>query len=327
MTGADEPDVATGGVRMIVFAGPNGSGKTTTIEATRTGPQAASFPALYINADDIARTEFAAIADPFQRNLAAAQAAESRRRQAIESRQAFAFETVMSTPEKVALITQARARGYDVLVVFVTTADPQINVRRVAQRVIEGGHGVPTDKIVERYENAMRLLPHAVDHAQHAQVYDNSAENEAAVALLVARKQSGRLRLAVDPASAPDWVAERLVAPYVDLQRSRQVIAQAFDVLRAKRPDLAEARVSEGDASEGKRYDGVVIAKTAHHALQQVGPLEFAVHDRALYPARVVVGRSASIAYAWQAGRFVRPSGERARAIGKTRRDRGRDRS
>jgi predicted ABC-type ATPase len=53
----------------------------------------------------------------------------------------------MSTPEKVALMSQARARGYDVHLLFVTTEDPEINVQRVTNRVVLGGHDVPADAL------------------------------------------------------------------------------------------------------------------------------------------------------------------------------------
>lgn len=40
-------------------------------------------------------------------------------------------------------------------VVFVLTADPQINISRVAQRVKNGGHDVPKDKIISRYHKSL----------------------------------------------------------------------------------------------------------------------------------------------------------------------------
>lgn len=42
---------------------------------------------------------------------------------------------------------------------FVCTSDPDLNVKRVANRVLEGGHDVPEDKIRERYERAIAVLP------------------------------------------------------------------------------------------------------------------------------------------------------------------------
>jgi predicted ABC-type ATPase len=75
------------------------------------------------------------IADPRECNIAAAQEVERQRLELLQSGQSLAFETVMSTPEKVALLSQARERGYEVTLVFVTTSDPDINVSRVANRL------------------------------------------------------------------------------------------------------------------------------------------------------------------------------------------------
>ena len=104
----DDPDAD---MRVIVFAGPNGSGKSTINEAFLNDPRS-RFTGEYINADDIAKTLTAQYPDYTARNIAAAEIAEARRKDAIAQGKPFAFETVMSTPEKIAILTQAKARGY-----------------------------------------------------------------------------------------------------------------------------------------------------------------------------------------------------------------------
>src|SRR5260363_187615 len=86
---------------VIIFAGPNGSGKSTITEAIVNIP--GQFSGEYINADDIARLLQDPISDDHRRNIKAAQIAQERRLQALHEGRDFAFETVMSTPEKVAL--------------------------------------------------------------------------------------------------------------------------------------------------------------------------------------------------------------------------------
>ena len=56
------------------------------------------------------------------------------------------------------------------------TADPEINVCRVRSRVAEGGHDVPRDKIVQRYERALALVKDVVAVCDICHVYDNSEE-------------------------------------------------------------------------------------------------------------------------------------------------------
>jgi predicted ABC-type ATPase len=68
------------------------------------------------------------------------------RRSLIKERISFTFETVMSSSDKVKLLAEAHASGYRVYVYYVATADPQINIARVAYRVSQGGHSVPPEK-------------------------------------------------------------------------------------------------------------------------------------------------------------------------------------
>ena len=47
---------------------------------------------------------------------------------------------------------RAKEKGYFVRCYYVLTADPAINVLRVKSRVAAGGHDVPEDKIISRYD-------------------------------------------------------------------------------------------------------------------------------------------------------------------------------
>ena len=83
--------------RLLIVAGPNGSGKTSL---TGQGLRHQWFEGcLYINPDQIARDEFGDWNSP-EAVLKAVRVAESRRPRAIGQRQSLAFETVLSTPEK-----------------------------------------------------------------------------------------------------------------------------------------------------------------------------------------------------------------------------------
>ena len=52
----------------------------------------------------------------------------------------------------------ANNRGGRVTLIFLWLNDPDIAVRRVAQRVSEGGHDIPQDTIVRRYWAGLRNL-------------------------------------------------------------------------------------------------------------------------------------------------------------------------
>ncbi|MEY8232681.1 zeta toxin family protein [Oscillospiraceae bacterium 50-16] len=146
---------------IIVFAGPNGSGKSTLTEILR--PQGVP----YINADDIQRVLGCD-------NLEAAKLAEARREAYLESRQSFCFETVLSTDRNLKLLQRAKEAGFFIRCYYVLTADPQINIIRVSDRVLAGGHDVPEDKIRSRYYRALGLIPELIPVCDGCHIYDNS---------------------------------------------------------------------------------------------------------------------------------------------------------
>ncbi|TCP19687.1 zeta toxin family protein [Simplicispira metamorpha] len=94
----------------------------------------------------------------------------------------FTFETVMSSPDKVAFLQKAQQAGYRTYLYFVATEDADINVSRVKYRVQVGGHPVAEDKIRSRYVRSLELLPKAVAHADRAYIFDNSGAERVWVA-------------------------------------------------------------------------------------------------------------------------------------------------
>jgi predicted ABC-type ATPase len=101
-------------------------------------------------------------------------AADFLRQKLLEKQLSFTFETVMSSPDKVALLDKARRLGYRTYLYYVATEDPSINVSRVLSRVGQGGHAVPEDKIVSRYHRSLDLLMDAIRRTNRAYVFDNS---------------------------------------------------------------------------------------------------------------------------------------------------------
>lgn len=146
---------------IVVFAGPNGSGKSTITNLLRP-------PILpYINADEIQR-----VLDCD--NMEAAKIAENRREECLEKCKGFCFETVLSTDRNLKLLKRAKDAGFFIRCYYVLTADPQINVARVASRVSAGGHDVPTDKIISRYHKALSLVHELIPLCDVCHIYDNS---------------------------------------------------------------------------------------------------------------------------------------------------------
>ena len=105
-------------------------------------------------------------------------AADFLRQQLLRQRTSLTLETVMSSPDKVDLLAQAQQFGYRTYLYFIATDDPMINVSRVQNRVRQGGHPVPENKIVSRYHRSLDLLTAAIQHTNRAYIFDNSGENQ-----------------------------------------------------------------------------------------------------------------------------------------------------
>ncbi len=72
---------------------------------------------------------------------------------------------------------KAKDLGYFIRLFFICTNSPSINVRRVEQRVLEGGHDVPISKIYARYTKSIINGSLASLIVDRAYFYDNSIDN------------------------------------------------------------------------------------------------------------------------------------------------------
>ena len=149
---------------IVALAGPNGAGKSTFYEAhlQRAGLRV-------INADDLARDVGIG---PYE----AAELANQLRRELVRQRESFVFETVRSDPvgEKVDFLRDATRTGYTVVLCFIGLDRPETSEQRVAMRVLQGGHDVPTEKLVARFDRTLDNLHRAIPELPFVQVFDNS---------------------------------------------------------------------------------------------------------------------------------------------------------
>lgn len=158
--------------RVIIIAGPNGAGKTTF--AREFLPVDAACP-VFVNADLIA----AGIA-PFAPETAAFHAGRLMLQELTRhfaARESFAFETTLSGRGYLHLIEQWQAAAYRVKIIFLQLASAEEAIARVAQRVRQGGHGIPEAVIRRRFAAGLdhfeRLYAPRVDAWT---LYDNSGE-------------------------------------------------------------------------------------------------------------------------------------------------------
>jgi predicted ABC-type ATPase len=146
---------------IVVIAGPNGAGKSTFYEAF-IRPVGLRF----VNADVIAQE---LSIDAYE----AAELAERMRQVLVAQRESFVFETVFSDPVG-EFLRAAAASGYTVVLCFIGLDGADTSDDRVAMRVLQGGHDIPTEKLRERYPRSLANLKRAIEALPTVWVYDNS---------------------------------------------------------------------------------------------------------------------------------------------------------
>ena len=166
-------------------------------------------PLEFVNADPHERAHLQHITSGEERSRAARIWADGRRATLLATRTPFATETVFSHPTKLDLIANAQRQGFTVALCVVALDDPQRLLGRVAQRVREGGHPVPPERILARYPRTMALLAQAVRQADVAYLYD-AAEVRAGGPQLVAVRSAGNSTPVVAP--LPAWAQAMLGA-------------------------------------------------------------------------------------------------------------------
>jgi predicted ABC-type ATPase len=135
---------------------------------------------------------------------AAAELANRLRKELVEQSESFVFEMVLSDPigDIVDFLSRASARGYTVVMVFIGIDDAAISEQRVAMRVAQGGHGVPSEKLSSRFPRTMKNLARAIRKLPRVLVFDNS--DLAEPFRKVAEFEHGKAILLNDP--LPRWL-------------------------------------------------------------------------------------------------------------------------
>ena len=191
---------------LWVLAGPNGAGKTTYY-------QRKIEPVLkleFVNADLIARAQWGAEAESHA--YEAARIARDKHRELIQEHRSFVAETVFSHPSKVDLIRTAKEHGYVAWLTFIYLESDDLAVARVRDRVEQGGHNVPVEKIRDRYGRLPEMVKEAIRFADKTFVVDNSYMGRALRDVLV----FDRGHLIYRTADLPGWtrrVFDKILSP------------------------------------------------------------------------------------------------------------------
>lgn len=158
---------------IYIIAGPNGAGKTTFarqfIPATQNVTQ-------FVNADLIAYG-----LSPFAPEREAIQAGRLMLRQIdklVGLSESFCLETTLSGRTYARMIPAWQAKGFVVRLIFLSLANVDMAIARVAERVAQGGHHIPEDVIRRRFTagfaNFQNIYKNLVDGWT---LYDNSGQS------------------------------------------------------------------------------------------------------------------------------------------------------
>lgn len=156
---------------ITVIAGVNGAGKSSTA-----GARIREAGGEYFNPDEIARsllTDNPSLTQD-QANAQAWQVGYDYLVEAITHNKDYIFETTLGGNSISQLLSDAMKSGVQVRIFYCGLSSAELHIERVHNRVLNGGHDIPEDKIRERYissiHNMMRLLP----GCHQVEVIDNS---------------------------------------------------------------------------------------------------------------------------------------------------------
>jgi predicted ABC-type ATPase len=168
---------------IVILGGPNGAGKTTAARVLL--PDLLRRRA-FLNADDMARE--IAPRDPDSAAFAAGRLLLVRMRELIGEGRSFVLETTCSGKSYVPILKNCRNDGWTLTLLYFWLPSPEASIARVAHRVLEGGHSIPSEAIYRRFRTGLWNMLHLyLPLADSAAIYDNSGEQR----IPIARREGG----------------------------------------------------------------------------------------------------------------------------------------
>lgn len=182
---------------LVFLAGPNGCGKSTLARAINLN----SSPT-HLDPDAIARK----ISDDDSPSTLQKAGREviTLTRSYLQSGTSFSVETTLSGKRNLVLMLEAKQLGYEIVLHFIAVQEVEISLKRIASRVLLGGHNVPKDDVLRRYNRSLENLKKAVELTNSTYVYDNSQRNMELLITVVNKVPT------IHTSSLPKWVIKTL---------------------------------------------------------------------------------------------------------------------
>ena len=153
---------------LWLIAGPNGAGKTTY--AFR-HVRAVSGSVHFVNLDEIARGISPLAPDAAPRT--AARVALERIGELMDERKSFSIETTLAGLTHLQTIKRARSSGYAINLLYFSVREVETCLARIARRVSEGGHDVPSVDVRRRFTRSLANFPRYAATVDLWRVFDN----------------------------------------------------------------------------------------------------------------------------------------------------------
>ena len=155
---------------LYIFGGPNGAGKTTFARALLN--EIRPLPR-FLNADEIARG-----LSPLQPAAVAVQAGRlllTEFKRLIATGESFSIESTLSGRTYIREFRIARACGYNIELHYLHLESVKLALARIHERVLKGGHSVPSSDVIRRYSRSLgRLVADYLPLADRWAVWDNT---------------------------------------------------------------------------------------------------------------------------------------------------------
>lgn len=172
---------------VYIIAGPNGSGKTTF---------AREFLPQYAHCNNFINADLIALGlAPFEPRAAAIKAGKLVLQQISDYSARhidFAFETTLFGKSYAGLLKELKSQGYSIHLFFLWIPSTGLAIARIKNRVLEGGHNVPSLDVKRRFSRSINNFFKLYERFLDSWIlFDNSKIKPA----LIAKKRNGSLEI------------------------------------------------------------------------------------------------------------------------------------
>jgi len=130
---------------FYIVAGANGSGKTTFAKEF-----AKENDLYFLNADELAKS--------YNSQIKAGKIFFEKLDELIKQDKSFVIETTLSGKYLIKYIKTAKRNGFLISLIYLFLETPEVNILRVKQRVLMGGHNVDKKDIIRRFYKSKEMF-------------------------------------------------------------------------------------------------------------------------------------------------------------------------